>query len=84
MAEIAIDLNAALFRHHAADFLATKHQQHIADFAAGAGAGKFNSLRFKNAGRGFMVKAVKGVMSVQTGQFLRSKRLRKRGHMRQA
>ncbi|SKO19252.1 Uncharacterised protein [Mycobacteroides abscessus subsp. massiliense] len=28
-----------------------------------------------------MVKAVKGVMSVQTGQFLRSKRLRKRSHM---
>ena len=37
VAEVAINLDAALFRHHAADFFPAQHQQHIADLAPRTG-----------------------------------------------
>ena len=40
VAEIAVHRDAAFFGHSLTDFLAAQHQQHVADFAARAGAGE--------------------------------------------
>ena len=67
--------------HHFADFFAAEHQQHIAHFAARAGAGKFDVFRCKHARRGFVKQAVEHVLRIQIGQLMGRGGARQRFHM---
>ena len=75
MAEVAVDLDAALFGDHAADFFAAQHKQHIADFSARTGAGEFDIFGIEDARRGFVEETVEDVLCVQSGQFFGSQGL---------
>ena len=64
IAKIAIHRDAALFGDYVAHLCAAQHQQHIAHFAARAGAGKFQIFGGEHARWRFVEQAIKQILRV--------------------